>query len=279
MSNLDNVKIRNCKGCGKQFTYTNKVEGNKYYCSDKCKPPRVPSRGRKPCRGCGRELSPFSENRSPYCGKCGLRYCSGCKKVKGDIEFYWKDGKRWGQCKDCCHEYYKANPIVAAKLRKNIEERRAMREANPPKCKDCGVTLWGRRQKCEPCKEKVALDKVLRFTTKRSEASKEQSAVLSARRNARRAQKEKYRAERDGKIRDNKIGGILVKEDSEMTKWRIAHGESIEENERYYELSDKGQDWLQKAICRNASILYPKDEVLLDIWRGVSRKSGREEER
>ena len=178
---------RNCKGCGKQYTYNSKVDGNKMYCSAECRPPKDPPKERMSCRGCGGKLPSFKENRSVYCGGCGLRLCSSCGVVKADSEFYTKYGRPNGECKECrrkgCRRYYKSN---------NGNDRTG-----------------------------------------------------------------------------DKIGGVSVKEDSRMTHWRLNNKERPEDNEAHYDISDKGQDWLQMAICRNANILYPKDETLIDVWRGI----------
>ena len=151
---------RNCKGCGKQFTYTSKLDGNKMYCSDECRPPKSPPKDRMACRGCGGELPSFKENRSVYCGECGLRLCSSCNRVKGDSEFYTKYGRPNGQCKECrregCRRYYKSNNRVGVGVEINLEQ------------------------------------------------------------------------------------------------WRVEMGETPEDNEAYYDISDKGQDWLQRVIVRNA---------------------------
>ena len=97
---------------------------------------------------------------------------------------------------------------------------------------------------------------------------KEQISLLAA---AREYKKTLPKEPRKPKRQKQKVPEILGN-NRRMDKWRAANREGPEYNISYHELSDRGVDWLQNAIVRNADRIYPKDETLIDIWQGVGYK-------
>ncbi len=61
----------------------------------------------------------------------------------------------------------------------------------------------------------------------------------------------------------------------DLNSWRHENGEGPKFNGAYYDLSDKGQDWLQKAIIRNAIALGELEDPLESVEAFVGYKHRR----